>query len=60
MDTITIFAVAIIYKKHCSLHSVEDKANKSAVYSYAVTRSGHTYAVPCGSLTTKNSVFRIV
>ena len=60
MHTIKFSAVEIIYKQHCLLHSVEDKANKSAIYFYGVTRIGHICAVPCGSLTTKISVFRIM
>jgi hypothetical protein len=51
MDAIKVSAVEIIYKQLCSLHSVEDKANKSAIYFYAVTRFGHICAVPCRSLT---------
>jgi len=60
MDTIRVSAVEIIYQRHSSLHPVEDKANKSVIYFYAVTRSGHICVVPCGSLTTKISVFRII
>jgi hypothetical protein len=50
MDTLTFFAVEIVYKQHCSLHSVADEANKGEVCSCAVTRSGHICAVPFGPL----------
>ena len=60
IDTVKVSAVEIIYKQHCSLHSVEDNANKSAIYFYAVTRIGHICVVLCGSLTTKIAVFRIM